>query len=225
MTPAANTAAPGVAIFDLDGTLSRRDTLMPFLLGYVGRRPRRWWRLALAPLAFAEYLVLHRDRGRFKSRLIRIAMGGDRREAVGRWADDYVRSLCSRGAFRAQALGRLARHREAGELLILLSASPDLYVPRIGAALGFAQTICTEILWRGDRLDGALVNSNCRGAEKLHRLESLRRAFPGRRFIAYGNARSDLVHLRRADHGVLVNAGRKARRAARAQGIAVDDWH
>lgn len=223
--PAANTTAPAVAVFDLDGTLTWRDTLMPFLLGYAGRRPRRWWRLALAPLAFAEYLVRHRDRGRLKSRLIRLAVGGERREAVGRWADDYVRSLHSRGAFRLQALERLAQHREAGDVLILLSASPDLYVPRIGAALGFAQTICTAIRWRGDRLDGALAGNNCRGAEKLRCLESLRRVYPGRRLIAYGNARSDLVHLRSADQGVLVNAGRRARRAARARGIAVDGWH
>ncbi|NNM62230.1 MAG: HAD-IB family phosphatase [Steroidobacteraceae bacterium] len=218
------TNRPTVALFDLDGTLSRRDTLMPFLLGYARRRPRDWWRLGLAPLALGDYLLRHHDRGRLKSRLIRIVMGGERREAVERWAEEYVRSLMSRGALRREALECLARHRDAGSVLILLSASPDLYVPRIGAALGFARTICTGIKWHGDRLDGALGTRNCHGVEKQRWLERLRRLYPGHEFIAYGNARSDLAHLRHADRGVLVNAGRSTRRAALALGIAVERW-
>ena len=35
-------------------------------------------------------------------------------------------------------------HRARGDRLLLMSASTDLYVPRIGRALGFDETICTR---------------------------------------------------------------------------------
>jgi len=214
----------GVAVFDLDGTLTWRDTLRPFLCGYVARHPGRLLRFWRLPPAVAAYLLAGRDRALLKSRLIRIAMGGEPRTAVDRWADAYVASLQARGAFRAAALRCLERHRRAGDALILLSASPDLYVPRIGAALGFEWTICTEVRWRGDRLDGALATANRRGEEKGRCLQALRAEFPGRPITAYGDSPADLAYLGLADHGVLVNARGAARRAARTVGIAVDAW-
>jgi len=107
---------------------------------------------------------------------------------------------------------------------VLLSASPDLYVPHIGQLLGFAQTICTELRWRGDRLDGTLSSANRLGEEKRRVLESLRALHPGQRLVAYGNSASDLIHLRQADQGLLVNASGKARAQARRLGLATSDW-
>ncbi len=107
---------------------------------------------------------------------------------------------------------------------MLLSASPDLYVPRIGRLLGFERTLCTELVWRGDRLDGALKTPNRRGEEKLRCLESLRGQYPGSPIVAYGNSASDLIHMRRADRAVLVDGSAAARRRATAAGIPVADW-
>ena len=135
-----------VALFDLDGTLTWRDTLQSFLLGYLIRRPTRWlrlWRLLPAAASF----VLDRDRGLLKSRVIRAALGGDSRRNVDAWADEFVAGLQARGTFRPAALTVLEAHRAAGDHLVLLSASPDLYVPRIGRLLGFERTLCTEIKW------------------------------------------------------------------------------
>jgi len=58
--------------------------------------------------------------------------------------------------FRTDALAIVESHRAAGDHLVLLSASPDLYVPSIGAHLRFERTLCTELKWDGDRLNGSL---------------------------------------------------------------------
>jgi phosphoserine phosphatase len=42
--------------------------------------------------------------------------------------------------------------------------------------------------------------------------------------IAYGNAASDLEHLRLADRAVLVNGSARARRGAAAAGICAVTW-
>ncbi|MGC1387771.1 MAG: HAD-IB family phosphatase [Steroidobacteraceae bacterium] len=222
--PTAIASAPRVALFDLDGTLTWRDTLMPFLGGYVLRHPARLMRLwRLAP-ALIEYAVRGRDRGRLKSRVIRAVMGGDRLAEIDAWAQSFVRTLGPRRAFLPAALAALAAHRAAGDHLVLLSASPDLYVPLIAQLLGFEQTLCTELVWQGDRLDAALKTPNRRGEEKLRCLESLRSQYPGLPVVAYGNSRSDLAHLRRADRALLVNGNAAARRAAAKAGVPVADW-
>lgn len=216
-------AVPAVALFDLDGTLTFSDTLLPFLAGYVAEHPGRLLRLAGLVPALLEYAAT-RDRGRLKSRLIRMVMGGDRRAEIDAYAERFVSSLGRRRMFRAAGLAALEAHRAAGDHLLLLSASPDLYVPRIGRELAFERTLCTELMWDGDRLDGALKTENRRGEEKVRCLEWVRAEYPGAAITAYGNSDSDLPHLRSADRGVLVNAGARARRHAEQMGISMTDW-
>jgi len=220
---AAVAMASGVALFDLDGTLTFHDTFAGFIGGFLRRHParlRNTWRL---PGALAAYGFGGRDRGLLKSRIIRAVLGGERRQEIDGWAAQFAARVLAYG-MRHEALTVLRRHRQQGDLLVLLSASPDLYVPEIGRLLGMDRVICTEIRYEGDRLDGALLTPNRRGVEKLRCLEALRGEFPVARFSAYGNAASDLPHLAAADSPLLVNANGRARRQAAKIGVPVGDW-
>ncbi|HMH30456.1 MAG TPA: HAD-IB family phosphatase [Steroidobacteraceae bacterium] len=212
-----------VALFDLDGTLTWRDTLFPYLLGYTLRRPYRALGLWRLPLALARYWQ-DRDRGALKSTVIRMLMHDEKRSVLDAWAQNFVAELKRKQRFRPVALAVLEAHRAAGDHLVLLSASPDLYVPRIGQMLGFERTLCTEIEWQGDRLDGRLKTPNRRGEEKLHCLTWLREQYPDSPVIAYGNSASDLDHMRQADRALLVNADSAARSLAAKWDIAVSYW-
>jgi phosphatidylglycerophosphatase C len=218
-----NANTPCVALFDLDGTLTWHDTLASFLAGYLIRHPHKLSALWRLPPALAGY-VAHQDRGALKARVIRMVMGGDSRASVEAWAESFVGSLQSRHTFRPAALAALAAHRACGDHLVLLSASPDLYVPRIGRLLGFERTLCTEVLWRGDRLDGGLKTPNRHGEEKLHCLTWLRSQYPGLAIVAYGNSASDVIHMRKADRAILVNGNAAARRCAADSGIPIAEW-
>lgn len=222
-SPQSTAARAWVALFDLDGTLTWRDTLLPFLAGFVRRRPHRMFGLWRLPWALLRYWR-QRDRGALKSSVIQMLMRGESRTVVDAWARDFVAQLKPRHRFRTIALGVVETHRAAGDHLVLLSASPDLYVPLIGELLGFERTLCTEIEWRGDHLDGRLKTPNRHGEEKLHCLHRLRQQFPGLPVIAYGNSASDLDHLREADRALLVNGNDAARRLAARLNIAVSYW-
>jgi phosphatidylglycerophosphatase C len=175
------------------------------------------------PLALFRYWQ-DRDRGALKSGVIRMLMRGERRAVLEAWAHSFVAGLKLNHQFRPLALAVLETHRAAGDHLVLLSASPDLYVPQIGQMLGFERTLCTEIAWRDERLDGRLKTPNRRGEEKLHCLALLRELYPGSLVIAYGNSASDLDHLRHADRALLVNGSSAARRLAAKWNIAVSYW-
>lgn len=211
-----------MVVFDLDGTITRHDTLLPYVLGF---RPQPWRlaRLAGAAPVLAAFLLGRADHGMVKSAFIQALLRGSSRQELARWTGRFVARLCAHGMFR-DARERIAQHQRLGDWLVLMSASTDLYVPRIAEALGFAEVICTQLRWQGERLCGELASPNRRGAEKARALRELKQRFPGVRTVAYGNARSDLEHLRLADEGFLVNGSPRARREARRAGITCIRW-
>jgi phosphatidylglycerophosphatase C len=213
-----------VAVFDLDGTLTWRDTLLPFLLSFLRRHPSRALGLWRLPFALLDFAARGRDRGVLKSRLIRMVMAGAARAEIDICAEKFVGALRKQGRLRSAAVAALEAHRAAGDHLVLLSASPDLYVPQIGSWLGFERTLCTEMTWRADRLEGALKTANRRGAEKLRCLTWLRAQYPGLPIVAYGNSASDLDHMRQADRALLVNGNGAARSLAKRWHIPTSDW-
>jgi len=211
-----------LAIFDLDGTITRYDTLVPYVFGFLLRRP---WRLPLAALvlpAAAAFALRLLDRGRLKSALLRATLGGVPRAQLERWTEEFVPRLLANGIF-ADARETIARHSREGDHMVLMSASVDLYVPAVARALGFHDSICTGVSWRGDRLDGRLSTPNRRGEEKARCLRSLRERQPGEA-AAYGNTASDLAHLKLVEHGVLVNGSARARREAVRAGLTCTTW-
>lgn len=212
-----------LAVFDLDGTITRHDTLIQFILGYLKSRPWRLFGFVLAIPAVVLYLLRVTDRGALKGSVMHWTLGGSSRSDIEAWAVTFVPRVLEHGVFKA-ALEQIAEHKRNGDVLVLMSASPDFYVPIVARHLGFTEVTCTGVRWNGDRLDGRLTTPNCRGAEKARRFAELRGRYPGLETSAYGNADSDLDHLRLADRGVLVNGPEPARRRAVALGVVCEDW-
>ncbi len=88
----------------------------------------------------------------------------------------------------AEAVNEFRKHLAAGDHVVVLSASPDLFVPEIARALGANEVICTQIRWTGELLDGRLAGPNRRDHEKARVLEELRARMPGLPVIAMATA-------------------------------------
>ncbi len=211
-----------MAIFDLDGTITRHDTLFPLVLRQLSRRPWRLARLLRVTPAAIRFLFDH-DRAALKQSLLRHTLRGTTRFEMAGLARDLVRDKIEHGCLR-EALATVRRHRDAGHHLVLMSASVDFYVPEFGRQLGFHRVISTEVLWRDDQLDGTLVSANRRGEEKARCVRELLAERDDTETFAYGNSASDLPHLRLVRHGLLVNGSLAARREAARLGIACVDW-
>ena len=210
-------------MFDLDGTISRRDTLVPYIAGFLGPASLRWLGLLAVVPSVPLYALRVIDRGGLKGSLIHWTLGGATRSQLERWNQRFVPALLRDGLFR-DAVAKIDEHRRNGDKLVLMSASTDLYVPDIGRALGFDETLCTGVRWNGDRLDGRINTPNRRGAEKARCFGELQKKYPGLTTFAYGNAGSDLPHLRLADHGYLINGSASARAEAQKLGVESVSW-
>ncbi len=214
---------PRLVIFDLDGTVTRRDTLAGYVFGFARRHP---WRLlgylGVMP-ALLRFALRRADHGELKGALIRHVMGGADREEVRAWTAQWIPALMRQGVFR-DALTAIASHRADGAHLVLMTATVDLYVPELAVALGFDEHVCSQVRWEGDRLDGRLVSANVRDEEKARQLRKLAVRYPGRRIMGYGNSRPDLPHLRLVDHAVLINPPPRLRAAAADLPVEFKYW-
>jgi HAD superfamily hydrolase (TIGR01490 family) len=160
-----------LAVFDLDGTLTRGDTLVPFLRFVAGARGFALRALgALPPLAAWALRRLERDRA--KEAVLRSFLRGIPRAELERFAAAFARERLP-DMMRPEALERLAWHRARGHRCVLLSASPTLYVEPWARAAGFDDVIATELGYDASGCaTGGFEGANCRGEEKVRRLQA-----------------------------------------------------
>jgi len=193
-----------VAAFDFDGTLTRRDTLLPFLARGLG-----WPRLLLALLKCSPWLAAYAARllrnDVAKARLLRATLVGVSTTQAQDWTTRWLAQDFP-GQLRPWTLARLAEHRQAGHCCVMVSASPDIYLARVAQQLGFDALICTEMEVQRDRLTGRMRTPNCHGEQKVLRLKSwLTERFGAESaravtLYAYGDTAGDLPLLRLAQH-------------------------
>jgi len=212
-----------LVVFDLDGTITRRGTLAPYVLGLLSQRPWQLLRLIRVTPALIAYALGRIDRGRLKASLLAVTFCDRSQSDLQAWTRHFVPRVLARSA-HADAMKAIEAHRLRGDRLVLLSASPDLYVPALAAQLQFDEVLCTGLRWSAGRLDGGLTTPNRRDAEKTRCLQALKERYPGLRTAAYANASSDLDHLQLVDEPVLINGSSCARRDAARLGIRSERW-
>ncbi|MGB6450625.1 MAG: hypothetical protein WBE92_07725, partial [Steroidobacteraceae bacterium] len=65
-----------LVVFDLDGTITRRGTLVPYVAGLLAKRPLQLLRLLRVVPALLAYSLGRIDRGALKARLLRATLRG-----------------------------------------------------------------------------------------------------------------------------------------------------
>ncbi len=205
-----------LALFDFDGTLIPGDSIVAFVR--FARRRGALSRRGYARVLFStvKYLLGGMTDGEMKTRSLAFLQGLSREEGEALSRDFVKQELLPR--VYADGKAALQKHRENGDLTLLVSASTDNYMRYVAQALGFDALLCTELT------DGFAVESNCKGPEKVRRIhEWLREHGVEADFsasFAYGDSKSDESMLRLCGHPVLVNP-RKALKERMPEGQIV----
>lgn len=192
-----------VAAFDFDGTLSRRDTFLPFLQRVCGAQ-RLYRALARSGPSLSRMAVGRADRDAVKDALLVRLLAGHPADELAEQGIRYAEFLRGSDRLRPDTLARARDHLDRGHRLVVVSASPSVYLEPLARALGFEAALTTRLeVDDGGRITGRMVGGNCRGPEKVARLEAwLDGASPP--VYAYGNSSGDRELLARAHVGVMV---------------------
>ncbi len=214
-SPSGGMTGPVVAAFDFDGTLVWGDSLVPFLVLACGV-PATARALAgqAAPVLSSLARSGHAGRDATKARILARLLAGRPHDEVAGIAEAYGARLAQR--VRPTMRARLEQHRAAGHSLVIISASPELYVAPAGRRLGVDAVLATRLEVGIDGLlTGRIEGANCRGEEKTARLRAWLGCEPAV-LHAYGDSAGDAHLLAMADTPCWV--GRRAVLASRRHG-------
>lgn len=187
----------GIIAFDFDGTLTVRDSFTDFLKWRVSPARYRQGLRRLIPSALA-YLG-HRSRGRIKAAAVREFLAGMTRDELEAEARAYAQVAAAR-LLRPDALRTWRYWRQRRARVVIVSASPEIVVAPFARGLGADALIATRLAFDAeDRVTGEFDGRNCRGPEKVRRLEEM--FGPGVRLTAaYGDTGGDHEMLKIAHH-------------------------
>lgn len=196
-----------LAVFDFDGTLIKGDSFLPFLVTYAWRR-RRFRSIFILPFYLALYacrILSDRDA---KERLIGVFFREEPIATISAHSERFCSQWVQR-RLRVDVLRKLREHQAAGHRVMLVSASPDLYIPHVAVFLGITETVCTRVSIEDGYCKGTLAGPNCKGLNKVTLIqEYLGITTSPDPSYGYGDSPSDLPVLTWVRRGFLCRRSR-----------------
>lgn len=188
-----------VAVFDFDGTLTYRDTLLSFLFFVCGTKKTLNRLFYLAP-HFFKYACGMISRQEMKEKVLKRFFAGIPIEVMQDLGKAFAEGPLNTH-LRPKALPRIKWHLDQGHRCILISASLNVYLHPWARYAGFHDAITSELAVDDKgRVTGLLAGKNCWGEEKTRRLIEL--LGPRKNFIlyAYGDSKGDAPLLKMANY-------------------------
>jgi phosphatidylglycerophosphatase C len=187
-----------VAAFDFDGTLSRKDCLLPFLIHLNGWGRTAWHLFLWIPYGLA-FLFSIKSRQRVKEALLRKALVSHPLSHLKKMADLFAEKKIT-FLIKKEGISRLLWHKKQGDHCILISANLSLFLEPWAKKAGFDRIIASNLELDGKgRVSGRLKGKNCFGEEKVRRLKEVLGEIKTYTLFAYGDSHGDLPLLAYAD--------------------------
>jgi phosphatidylglycerophosphatase C len=177
-----------LAIFDFDHTITRKDSLIDFIYHTAGPLQFTIGAFYLSPL-----LILHKlnvvSAGKTKEIVLNHFFNNYSQEKFTGLASLYSEQHLP-AIVRESALQKIHWHQDQGHKIVVVSASLENYL------LGFcrhinADLLATELEFKEGLFTGKLKTPNCKGQEKIRRLQEHYDLKKFEYIYAYGDSPSD----------------------------------
>ncbi len=121
---------------------------------------------------------------------------------------------------------RIARHRQDGHVVAMLSSSSPYVAEPLGHELALDAVLCTRLEVQAGKFTGRVLPPVCFGAGKVTWAEqfAVEHDIDLEQSWFYTDSYSDLPMLRRVGRQVAVNPDPRLRRFARRAGWTMEDW-
>lgn len=187
-----------IVAFDLDGTLTRKDTLLTFIKFAKGERAF-YIGFALHLCLLLAYKLRLYPNWKVKQKIFSYFFKGECLADFNASCSNFFQ-VKGEQLLYASSIEKIRNYQEEGSDVVIISASIENWVRPFADFLGIKQILCTQVeVDASDKLTGRFITKNCYGREKVERLIAL---FPDREqyyLIAYGDSRGDRELLAYAD--------------------------
>jgi len=207
----------GLALFDFDWTMISWDTQILFANHVLKQEPVRRLYFPLF-LSFTPFVGILGDEG--MKRIFLSYLWKTEPAKLEEWVRGFVAEWVP-GRCYAELIGRMERHREAGHLTVLASASPEFYIKEVGRVLGFDLAFGTPVEV-GEEMKLFPDLRNHKGGEKVRRLSELLGPPPEGGWLrshGYTDSSADLPMMDGCQAGTVVNPSEKLTKIAEER-----DW-
>jgi phosphatidylglycerophosphatase C len=175
-------------LFDFDGTITTKDTLVEFLMFYKGPISFMMGMLILSPVVLL-YLLKIIPNWKGKQVVLRYFLGGEDIELFNKRCREFSEKTLPR-LTRKGAVDAIQQYKRDGATVAVVTASAENWVKPWCLSQGIL-CIGTQLEVANGRITGNLCGANCYGSEKVKRIEKEFLLHEYERIIAYGDSSGD----------------------------------
>ncbi len=199
----------GFALFDLDGTVSSGDSIMPMIRYAIKTRFARKTHMPRVFLALLGYSLHLLNDTRAKEMAVAFLKGKTKAQ-VQAFAEDFCRDVLLKRIYK-DAREEIKARREEGLRVLLVTASPDFYLQPLVRELPLDGIIGTRAdVTPAGIYTGRIAGLNCRNLEKPLRIAEYLAAggyeLDTESSYAYGDSGHDWPMMSLTKNPVAVNA-------------------
>lgn len=191
-----------ITVFDFDGTLTLRDSMMAIIIFQRGRMGLLWALLREVHLLVLMFMGLYSNQ-KAKEHLLSYCFGGMNEDDFYSFCHDFASKHTD--ILNPGMVEKLNKAKAEGQEVCVITASPECWV-----SLFFddVQVLGSKMEVTDGKITGRLSNRNCYGQEKVERLLAFFPDIKNNRkdyyITAYGDSKGDREMLAFADCGILV---------------------
>ncbi len=185
-----------IALFDFDGTITRKDSLFDFIAFVKGERKLWVGMLALSPMLI-QYKLKLLSNEEAKQRMRSYFFSGMDVQRFEKLGEEYALTKIDT-IVRPKAKEKILWHQSQGDTVVIVSASIrcwlDAWCKKHNIML-----ISTELVKENGKITGRFSTRNCYGKEKIKRLKESFDLKSYQYIYAYGDSAGDKELLALAD--------------------------
>lgn len=186
-----------LVLFDFDGTLTRRDSLLGFLL-FTTSKYQLFFGFIVLIFKFIGLLLSGKwSNGKAKEALFSVFFKGLATADLTRLGQAFFREKVP-AMLRNDTLSLLRHYQQAGATVAVVSASADLWLKPFCNAES-VDLLCTELEMLQGKFTGRFATLNCQGPEKARRIRERFQLGTYDKIIAFGNSSGDAEMFALAD--------------------------
>ena len=177
-----------LALFDLDGTLTKRDTLLDFIFYSIGLPKVIWNSILLSP-TLLKYKLGFYDNEKAKEKVISHFFKGWEKKKFTELGLKYSKNRLPK-ILKTSGIKKLNWHISCGHQVAIVSASIEDWIIGWTNKLGI-ELIATKLEDKEGFLTGKFKTKNCYGIEKVNRIKTFYNLNEYVEIYGYGDTKGD----------------------------------